>query len=280
MPKFPSLVIAMLLLSTGIAPADICHAADTIRINGSGSALDMMKPLIEAYRKTSRNVRIDMAKPLGSSGSIKALLAGELDLAVIGRDLKPEETAQGAEQRKYGRTPLAIVTDRTTRVRSITTKELEEIYAGSTITWQNGDKLRLVLRPSEDSDTKILAALSPGMKNALSAAHSRPGMIIAITDPESYATIAKTPGSLGTTALNSIISGRLPLTALSLNGVTPSLKTLANGAYPLVKEYSFATTSKISPAAKKFISYIFSPQGRTIAEKAGVMVTAGPATGK
>lgn len=278
--KFTHLLLALLVVAGGIACTGRCHAEDTIRINGSGNALDMMKPLIEAYRKTNRDVHIEMAKPLGSSGAVKALLAGALDLAVAGRDLKADETAQGAQQRKYGKTPLAIVTCKSTRAAGITTKELEDIYAGTTGAWQNGEKLRLVLRPREDADTQILRTLSPGMNTAINAALARPGMIIAITDPESYATIAKTPGSLGAAGLNSIISEKLPLAILSLNGVKPSLKTLASGAYPLAKEISFVTSSKTPPAAQKFISFIFSPQGRAIAEKAGVLVTAGSAAGK
>jgi phosphate transport system substrate-binding protein len=269
--------LVVLVLTAGIAHTGICHATDTIRINGSGSAIDMMKPLIKAYGKTNRNVRIVMEKPLGSSGAVKALLAGALDVAVVSRDLKPEETSQGAVLRRYGKTPLVIVTEKNVRTPGITAKMLEDIYAGRISAWQNGEKIRLVLRPLADIDTHILRTLSPGMDSAITAAHARPGMIIAITDPESYAAIAKTPGGMGWSGLNSIISERLPLTIYSLDGINPSLKTLAGGAYPLAKEISFVTTSKTPPAARKLISFIYSARGRAVAGKAGVLVTAGTA---
>jgi phosphate transport system substrate-binding protein len=85
------------------------QAADLIRINGSGSALDVLKPLIQAYAKVHPQVTIEMEKPLGSSGAIKALLAGALDIAVSSKPLKPEEVAQGCRGREYGRMPLALV---------------------------------------------------------------------------------------------------------------------------------------------------------------------------
>lgn len=280
MPRFTYLLLVVLVLTAGIAHTGICHAADTIRINGSGNALDMMKPLIDAYRKTNDGVRIDMNKPLGSSGAVKALLSGALDIAVVSRDLKPEEAAQGAQQRRYGKTPLVIVTGKNVRTSGITTKMLEDIYAGKTGTWQNGDKIRLVLRPLEDSDTRMLRSLSPGMNSAITASHARPGMIIAVTDLDSYSTISKIPGGIGATGMNSIISEKLPLTILSLNDVTPSLKTLASGAYPLAKEISFVTTSETPPAVQKLIGFIFSTRGRAIAEKAGVVVTAGTSADK
>ena len=279
MPKFLYLLTAVLVLTQSIAYTDDCHAADTIRINGSGNALDMMKPLIGVYRKTHPDIRILMEKPLGSSGAVKALLADALDMAVVSRDLKPEESAQGAALIKYGRTPLVIVTGKSVLKSGISTKELEDIYIGKTSTWQNDEKIRLVQRTPEDTDTNILRRLSPSMSSAITASHARPGMIIAITDPDSYNTILKTPGSIGATAMNSIISEKLPLTMLSLNGINPSLKSLSSGAYPLAKEISFVTTAKTPPATQKFINFIFSTQGRSIAEKAGVLVTAGVAEG-
>lgn len=272
--------MAGFIFSTGIIQANTCHAVETIRINGSGSGLDMMKPLIAAYLTSHPEVLINMEKPLGSSGAIKALLAGALDLTVASRDLKPEESAKGARLKKYGKTPLAIVTENRVPKKDITTKELMDIYAGRTVTWQDGRQIRLVLRPREDADTLILRRLSPGMDLAVTASHNRPGMIVAITDPESYTTILKTPGSLGTSALNSIIGEKLPLTVLTLNGVKPSLNTVANGAYPLVKEINFVITAKTTVAAMKLIDFIFSPQGRVIARKAGVFITAGQSAGR
>ena len=99
-------------------------------------------------------------------------------------------------------------------------------------------------------------------------------MIIAVTDPEAYSAVAKTPGGLGTTGLISIITEKLPLNVLSLNGIRPTPKNLASGAYPLFKEISFVTTARTPPATLKFISFVYSPQGRAIAEKVGVLVTA------
>ncbi|NTV49065.1 MAG: ABC transporter substrate-binding protein [Geobacteraceae bacterium] len=279
MPRFILLLFAALFLTNSVALTCVCHAADTIRINGSGTALDMMKPLIKAYTKTHPNMRIMMEKPLGSSGAVKALLAEALDVAVVSRDLKPEEVIQGAALRKYGKTPLAIVTEKNVRRSAISTKELEDIYTGKTNTWQNSEKIRLILRPLSDIDSHILRRLSPGMDSAITSSHARPGMIVAITDPESYTTISKTPGGIGAASLNSIISEKLPLTVLSLNGVNPSLKTLASGAYPLTKEISFVTTAKTPPVSRDFINFIFSAQGRAIAEKAGVLVSAGVAEG-
>ena len=248
-------------------------AADTIRINGSGTVLDMLKPMLEAYRKNNNNIAFEMEKPLGSSGAVKALISGALDIAASSKPLTAEESSKGCQLKTFGKTPLVIVTQQKVKKTDISSKELEDIYNGTTTFWPDGEKIRIVLRPQGDIDTIVLRRLSPGMNAAITNSQSRPGMIVAVTDPEGYSLISKTPGAVGVTGLPSIILEKLPLNILSLNNVKPSTKSLANGTYPLAKNIDFVITAKTSPAALKFLDFAYSKQGRMIAEKAGVLVT-------
>lgn len=266
-----SVLFTLMLCSLSLGPWRAV-AAETIRINGSGSALYVMKPLAKAYTKAHPEIRIEIEKPVGSSGAIKAILAGALDIAVSSKILKPEERAKGAFSREYGKMPLMIVTGKKSTKMDLTTKELEEIYYGKLRAWPDGEPIRLILRPDADIDSKILEGLSPGMNMAVKAAHKHQGMIVAITDPESDETIAKIPGSLGASSLSAILVEKAPLNVLTLNGIKPAVNTLADGSYPLAKAIRFITTKKTSSAALKFIDFAYSHQGRVIAEKSGVLV--------
>lgn len=261
----------LLLLAALFSPTN-ARAGDTIRINGSGSGIEMMIPLIEAYRKMHPQVSIVVEKPLGSSGAVKALLAGALDLAVTGRPLSDEEQIHGVISRKYGKTPFVIVTSPDVPIRIISTQELEDIYSGKTVTWPNGNPIRVVLRPQQDTDTKILISISPGMEAAVTKGRQRRGLITAVSDTESNHIVSKTPGSIGTAGLTGIAVRKLPLNILALNGVTPSIKTLRNGTYPLAKGIHVAFTAKRPPAAEQFLEFMYSAKGRAIAERAGVLL--------
>jgi phosphate transport system substrate-binding protein len=272
-----------LLLAAAVSATCFCEevqSADLIRINGSGSALDVLKPLVQEYIRMQPKVTIEMEKPLGSSGAIKALLAGALDIAVSSKKLKPEEEAQGCRAREYGRMPLAIVTSKGVAKSDISTRELEDIYSGKVRTWPSGEPIRLVLRPEADIDTAILRSLSQGMDSALTAARKEPGMTIAVTDPESNDAVTRIPGAIGASGLSSLLVGKLQLNTLSLNGVKPTAKALSSGAYPLAKEVRFVTTDRLPPAAQKFIDFAYSTKGRAIASRAGLLVTAGDKPGK
>lgn len=270
----PSLFFILLIaLASFAAPPDLL-AGNIIRINGSGSALDMLKPIMETYRKDHRDAVFQIERPLGSSGAIRALTAGAIDIAAVSRALKPEEIARGIKLKSFGKTPLAIVTEKKVPLKTISTKELENIYSGKNINWPNGEAIRVILRPKEDADTKILASFSPGMAEAISKARQRRGVMIAVTDPESNEVVSGTIGGIGTSGLTNVIVDKLPLNVLALNGIPPSRQNLANGIYPLSKDISFVTTGKLSDAAANFLEFIYSKRGRALAEKAGVLITA------
>jgi phosphate transport system substrate-binding protein len=260
------------MLSLAGSPASV--TGETVRINGTGSGLDMMKPLIAAYLKSNPDVSFEMDKPLGSDGAKKALLAGALDIAVSSKPLKPEEVEKGAKIRLFGKTPFVIVTGKHNKLKDISTKELENIFSGSTRQWPGGETIRPVLRPLQDIDTSILRSLSPGMDKAITVAQQRRGMIMAVPDPESNVAVSTTPGSIGASGLTGTLVDNAPLNVLALNGITPSLKALSDGRYPLAKEIHFVTCPGLTPAATRFLDFIYSKKGRAIAAKVGVLVTA------
>jgi phosphate transport system substrate-binding protein len=75
--------------------------------------------------------------------------------------------------------------------------------------------------------------------------------------------------------MGQIISEKRTLKILSFNGVTPSLKTLADGSYPLFRELYFVTKTESSGPVRKFIDFSGSSSGRSIMEEVGTLVTMG-----
>lgn len=261
----------LLVCAAGCLSAQV---TDTIRINGSGSAMSMLKPLAEAYQHTNRQVEVAVGKPLGSSGALKALLAGAIDIAVSSKPLTAEDSAKGARLFAYGKTPLALVAERDVPATDLSSAQLVDIFAGRMTRWGQGPPVRLVLRPEGDIDTQILRAISPVMNQAVSHAQVRPGMLVAVTDPEATALISRTPGGFGVSGLASVLGDGFPLKLLTLNGVAPTTAALANGTYPLAKDIHVVITGRTTPATMAFIAFIYSKPGRALAQKAGVWVTA------
>ncbi|WIL22405.1 substrate-binding domain-containing protein [Geothrix sp.] len=271
MRKTSAWTVLFLLCTAWSASAQV---TDTIRVNGSGSAMSMLKPLAEAYQHSNRHVEIVAGKPLGSSGALKALLAGAIDIAVSSKPLSAEDSAKGARLFPYGKTPLALVAEKEVPATDLNSAQLEDIFAGRMTRWGQGPALRLVLRPEGDVDTQLLRGFSPAMNQAVSLAQARPGMLVAVTDPEATALISRTQGGFGVAGLASVLEDGFPLKVLTLNGISPTTAALAGGTYPLVKDIHIVIAGGTTPAAMAFITFIYSKQGRALAQKAGVWVTA------
>lgn len=254
------------------------YAADTvITVGGTGSALGSMKKLAGAYEKTYPGVRIRILPSLGSTAGIKAVIGGGVDLGVASRPLTESERREGAVEVEYARSPFVFITNIRSLKKDITLQELERIYADPAARWPDGSRVRLILRPERDIDTKLVRTLSPGMEQAMKAAQSRPGMNWAISDQESTDAVVKTPGALGGATLSEIVSEKRPVNILTYHGVKPDIKNIANGTYPLNKSFYLVTTSRTSPAARHFVNFVQSKAAGRILSGAGNMpVTAEP----
>ena len=228
-----------------------------------------MELLGQAYAKAQPDAKITVLPSIGSSGGIKALLAGAIQIAVSSRPLSEAESRAGAVAVEYGRTPFVFATAASSKVTGITTQNLLDFYAGKVDQWPDGSKVRLVLRPIGDSDNDTIKSLSPAMREAMSAAERRKGMVFTVTDQETASSIENITGAMGPSTLALLLSEKRTLKALALDGVVPGAQTIANGSYPLYKPLLMVSGPKTPPEAQAFITFVRSAAGREILQQTG-----------
>ncbi len=244
-------------------------AREVIQIAGTGTGIGVMKLLGAAYEKKHPEVRIEVLPSMGTPGGIKAVLDGVISLAIAGRSLNDEEQQAGVAGVEFARTPFVFVTHKNNPQEGITSDELVSIFSLKTLTWKHGGPIRLVLRPAREASSMLLKLISPEMEKAMAIALAKEGMIFASTDQDSADLVARTQGSLGTSTLTQIITEKLPIKILSLNGQMPNTKSLANGSYKLFKPLYVITSPRSSAAARRFAEYVGSAGARAIIEKSG-----------
>ncbi len=176
--------------------------------------------------------------------------------------MKASERRPHLTEQEVARTPLVFASKRT--YSGLTTQDIARIYNGTMNTWPDGSTLRPVLRPESDSETALLRAISPEVSQALTAAHARPGVHIAITDQDNADAIEQITGALGNSSLALIVSEKRKLKVLALNGVEPSVAALANNRYPYYKPLYLVLPLKPSEPARAFVAFILSAQGSRI----------------
>ena len=244
----------------------LCSAAnaETLRIGGTGVALGGMTLLGDAFQKQNPGTTIEVLPSLGSSGGVKALIAGAIDLSVTSRPLKDAEHAKGARARLYATTPLAIVTSSRTEAETISTTELARMYAGEVTHWPSGQPVRLILRPTSETDTQILRGLSDALSRAIDTALKRPGLVMAASDQENAQALERLEGSLGAVALGQIATEGRQLKVLVHDGVLPMPGGLSAHGAIFTKSLYIVTTEHPSSLASRFLEFVHSAEARSI----------------
>lgn len=223
LPRFGAALLACLPIFAQPAP---------IRIAGTGAGVAILKILGARYEQLHPGAKVTVFPSLGSTGGIRAVADGRIEIACASRGLSTEEAGLGLAQWTLAQTPFVLAVKRSRQETSLTPAQAAAIYSGGQGTWSNGEPIRVVLRPRSDTAHAQLAAFGPEMEAALARAHAVPGAIVATTDQDCADQLEKSPGALGTLSLGQVLAERRDLKPLGLAGVLPSLETLAKGSYP------------------------------------------------
>lgn len=254
--------------ATGVMAA-LGAPADAIKIGGTGTGLGSMKLMAQEFKKSRSDAQLIVTPSLGSTGAIKAVLAGAVDIGISARPVTAEEKRQGASARAYARTPFVIATGAKNKSAGLTLPQLVQIYSGKTTRWPDGSPIRLVVRPDADADTAAMRAFSTEMNKAIDVALARKGLRMADTDQDNADALEQLAGALGTTTLTQILTENRALRALDLDGVAPTLQSLAAGRYPYYKTLYLITGHDPSPLAKDFVAFVRSPAGQAVLARSG-----------
>jgi phosphate transport system substrate-binding protein len=251
------------------AMAAVGAYADSIKIGGTGTGLGAMKMMAQEFNKSRPDAQLIVTPSLGSTGAIRAALAGAVDIGISARPLTPEESRQGASARAYARTPFVVATGAKNNSTSLTLPQLAQIFSGKITRWPDGGPIRLVIRPVSDADTIAMKAFSAEMNTAITVSQARKGLRIADTDQDNADALEQLPGSLGATTLTQIVTENRALKPLALDGAAPTLESLAAGRYRYSKTLYLVTGRDPSPLAKEFVAFIRSPAGQAVLARSG-----------
>jgi phosphate transport system substrate-binding protein len=262
----PILALAMLAISGSAR-------AEPIRVGGSGAATKLLSVLSVNLDEKRDNFTLEVIPSLGSSGGIRALAEGALDVAVSGRPLTDEEVKQGMRVAVTMQTPFALVTSHDAP-NGLKSDEIADLYRAPRAEWADGSPLRVILRPKSDSDTPLLGSLFPGMASALDAARKRHDVPVAATDQDNAEAAERLPGSLAGASLTQIKTEQRRLRLIAVNGVTPSLTALETGAYPFGKLIHLVLPAKNNAMADRFVAFLRSPAGVAVLRENEIRIVA------
>lgn len=269
---WPGLLLLCCLPAKGAMPD-----GESVRVGGTGAGTLLLQRLGEAYGKGTSGARVHaVLPPLGSAGGVRALAASAVDLAVVVFPPGRDAPAVGRSQ-PWVRTPLVFVAGGAPGEQELTRDQVADVYAGRLRQWPDGRPIRPVLRYPQESELKLLRAISPEMNAAVGLAHKRGGTPLAENDLDNLQLLERTPGSFGALSLGQLLLAGSPLAPLKIDGVPPTVAALRSRRYPYEKTLHLVVGRDPSPATQRFVAYLHSPAARDLLVGLGYLTIAGGA---
>jgi phosphate transport system substrate-binding protein len=244
-----------------------------LQLAGSGSNLPLTRALSAAFAR-DHDLHPVVHASIGSGGGVRALLDGVIDIALISRPLREGEHEQGLVTTPYARVPVVVAAHGSVPDRDLQSEQLVSLYAGVQRTWSDGSRVVVLQREPGDSSHEAVGHVLPGFEEANATAYHESRWRVLYRDDAMREALTDTHGSVGLFGQGAIPSG-LPVRAMTIDGVTPSLESVRSGAYPFTKDFSFVTRGAPTGQARAFIDFALSPTGRLITEASGAVPLAG-----
>ena len=258
MKKIISLMVVAVLLVAALTgcgttntdtPKDNGQVSGTVSTDGSTSMEKVIGFLSEAYMNKNSAVKVTY-NPTGSGSGIKAVQAGSCDIGLASRDLKPEE-ATDLNGTVVAIDGIAMIVNKENPVKDLTIEQIAALYKGEITNWSEVGGL--------DAPVVLIGREA--------ASGTRDGFE-SITDTEDACkynqeltstgdvvqTVSSNPNAIGYASLASV---KDTVKLISVEGVTPSTKTIQDGSYKIQRNFVMVTkkNAELSPAAKSFFEF-------------------------
>ena len=264
---FLSLVLAALVL---LPPAwGVAGPSDPLVLAGCASNAPIMRLLVTAFREAYPDITVEV-RAVGSTNGIWLAASGAVPVGLVSRSLRDTEQQLGLTVLPYARTALVLGTHPSVGDDRITSDQLLAIYRGSGARWRDGHHVVLLTRERGDSDVQALSREVPGFDRAYVEGVPTQHATVLYSEKQMIGALATRPFALGFTDLGTLTTERLPVKALTFNGVPPTVDAVARGSYPLVKTLAFVfRPERLTAEIRELLSFVRSPSGARLLREHG-----------
>jgi ABC-type phosphate transport system substrate-binding protein len=246
-------------------------AAAELRVGGAGTTLGLMRELGTAYEKVTRGTTVVVDQTSKASvGGARAVLAGELQIATATRELSEADLEGYAKLQsvELARVPFVFAVNAATKVKSVTSAELLQIYQRKKTSWEDGSRIVLVPRTPQVSDTLFMMELGPEWNRAVVALEEDPTMQKIDKAQDAATLVERRVGALTTSTLGLMrTENRAGMRALLVDGAEP-----VSPAYRYYKPVFILTAKDASADVRRFVEFMCSRTADKILAGAGYTV--------
>ena len=264
---FMACLLCLGLTACGGSSSDSESIQGKVSLNGSTSMEKFVNALSEAIKEEYPDLQLE-AQFTGSSAGLEALASGNADIGDSSRALTDEEKNNGLVENIVAIDGIAMITNKTNTVDNLTTEQLTKIYTGEIKNWKElGGQDQAIVVIGRESGSGTRGAFEELLKIEDQCQYAQElnetGAVLA--------KVAETEGAIGYVSLDVVDD---TVTALKLNDVEASEKTIKDGSYQLQRPFVMATKGEISKQkgnVRAIFNFIESDAGQEVIKKVGLI---------
>lgn len=240
----------------------------TISLAGSTSMEKLCEAMSESFMNDNQGITVTV-EYVGSGAGLESLAKGSVDIGNASRHLKDDEKSAGSVENVVAIDGIAVITDKSNTVTSLTSEELKKIYCGEITNWKElggNDEAIVVIGRESGSGTR------DAFEELLDVADKCEYAQQLDSTGAALAKVSSTPGAIGYVSLDVVDDS---VNVVSVDGVEPTEEQILAGKYLLSRPFVMATKGEIdsqNELVKKWFDYVKSDKGKKIIQKVGLIV--------
>jgi len=235
-----------------------------LKISGGTAHIPVMKEAARQIMMANPEIQISIAGG-GSGVGIKQVGEGLVDIGNSGRKATDEEI--GRYQLKlfqWAIDGVGPVVNPENPVKALTKDQMKDIFAGKVSNWKTlGGEDREINIYTRDEASGTRAVF---WKKGLDKGPITPSAHVVVSNGAMKSAIAQDPYGIGYVSVGHIDASVAPV---ALDGVVPTIETVQDGAYKIARGLYSNTRGEPVGLTKKFIDFLYSPDGKKIIESKG-----------
>lgn len=241
----------------------------TVNAAGSSALLPLAQAAAESFMKDNPDCVIN-TNGGGSGEGLKQVADGSVDIGdsdVFAEEKLDADTAKTLTDHQVAVVTMAPIVNPDLGVTDLSTDQLISIFTGKTTNWKDvggpDEDIVLVTRPSSSGTRATFK------QYALNGEEEASNQALETDDSGTLVqTVKDNKGAIGYVAL-SYLTDNKDVSAVSIDGVEPTLENTYNGTYKVWSYEHMYTRGKAKGAVKAFINYISGDDFADEVEKMG-----------
>jgi len=263
--QFIALTLLLTVVNVNAQALDVFKVEKgEIMISGGTAHIPVMKDAARNIMSINPNIRISIAGG-GSGVGIKQVGEGLVNIGNTGRTPTNEEVAKyGLKMFKWAIDGVGVIVHKKNPVKSLKKIDLIKIYSGEIVNWKQlggpNRPINVYTRDEASGTREVFWEKGLGKKTITLKAN------VVVSNGAMKSAVANDPNGIGYVSVGHMDDSISPVT---LDGVNPTIKTVKDGSYKISRGLYSNTKGDPTGLTKKFIDYLFSPEGQKIVVENG-----------